>query len=175
MGINLKNLFNKKKTTVREEENRNFNAVAVLEKTNKLDLVGIISRRKNINLEKIINTDKINEEYEKYKQMILNSKNKGATERQLMNLREKMQELVIEKQKIEVLIEVINLDNYIKTAYGKKRQEEIYNTLFKRYNNKQLDLVKFKETIIDLKETLKSTTDLRTETQRLEDFLTSLF
>src|SRR5574343_415789 len=99
--------------------------------------------------------------------MLMDYKKRGATERQLTNLRDKVQELVIERQKIEVLTELLNQDNLVKTAYGKKRHSEIYTTLLKRYSSGQLDLIRFKEILQDLSITLRSKTDERTETQRL--------
>ncbi len=175
MAFNLKEIFSAKKTTVREEENKSFNAIPVLEKTVKLDLADVISKRQNINLDKITDINKINEDIDKYTNMLTEYKKRGATERQLTNLREKIQELVTERQKIEALTELLNQDNLVKTAYGKKRQTEIYNTLLKRYGSGQLDLVKFKDILQDLSITLKSKTDERTETQRLEDFFSGLF
>jgi GTPase involved in cell partitioning and DNA repair len=140
-----------------------------------MDLIAVISRRQNMNLDKITDISKISEEIEKYRTMLMEYKKRGATERQLTNLRDKIQELVIEKQKIEVLTELLNQDYLVKTAYGKKRQSEIYSTLLKRYSSGQLDLVKFKEILQDLSVTLKSKTDDRTETKRLEDFFSGLF
>lgn len=175
MAFSLKNLFKSNKTTIKEEENKNFNAIPVLDKTLKMDLISVISKRQNINLDKITDRAKIEEETEKYKNMLMDYKKRGATDRQLTNLREKIQELVIERQKIEVLTELLNQDHLVKTAYGKKRQSEIYLTLLKRYSSEQLNLIKFKEILQDLSVTLKSNTDQRTETQRLEDFFSGLF
>lgn len=175
MAFNLKEIFKSNKNTIKEEENKNFNAIPVLEKTQKMDLIAVISRRQNMNLDKITDISKISEEIEKYRTMLMEYKKRGATERQLTNLRDKIQELVIEKQKIEVLTELLNQDYLVKTAYGKKRQSEIYSTLLKRYSSGQLDLVKFKEILQDLSVTLKSRTDERTETKRLEDFFSGMF
>lgn len=174
MKFSLNKIFGKK-TNVKEEENKSFNAIPILEKTNKMDLYNAIFKRQNVNLEKLTNVSKINQDMEKYSQMITEFKNKGATERQLANIREKMQELVIERQKIEVLTVLVNQDHLVKTAYGKKRQTEIYSFLYKKYENRTLDLIKFKGILEDLSITLKSKTDERTETQRLEDFFSGLY
>lgn len=175
MAFNLKEIFKSNKNTIKEEENRSFNAIPVMEKTQKMDLISVITRRQNVNLDKITDISKISEEIEKYKNMLMDYKKRGATERQLTNLRDKIQELVIERQKIEVLTELLNQDNLVKTAYGKKRQSEIYTTLLKRYSSGQLDLIRFKEILQDLSITLRSKTDERTETQRLEDFFSGMF
>ena len=175
MAFNLKEIFSSKRNTVKEEENRNFNAIPVLEKTNKIDLATLISKRLQVNIDKYIDTAKINEEIEKYKQMVFDYKKRGATERQLENLKEKIEELVIERQKMDVLMELLNQDNLVKTAFGKKRQSEIYTTLLNRYKTGRLSLIEFKETLQDLSIVLKSRTDERNETQRLEDFNARLF
>jgi hypothetical protein len=175
MAFNFKNLFSTKNKTIREEENKNFNAIPVLEKTNKIDLAAVISRRNMMNVDKLIDVAKTNEEIEKYKQMVLNYKKKGATERQLENLKQKIEELVIERQKMEVLMELLNQDNLVKTAFGKKRQAEIHNTLLNRYKSGEMNLIDFKENLAELSLILKSRTDERNETQKLEDFNARLY
>jgi hypothetical protein len=102
-------------------------------------------------------------------------KKRGATERQLDNLKNKIEELVIERQKMEVLMELLNQDNLVKTAFGKKRQAEIHNTLLNRYRQGDLNLIDFKESLSELSLILKSRTDDRNETQKLEDFNARLF
>ncbi len=175
MAFNLKEIFSSKRTTTKEEENRSFNAIPVLEKTQKIDLVAVIARRASMNVDKLIDVNKTTEDIEKYKQMVLDYKKRGATERQLMNLKDKIEELVVERQKMEVLMELLNQDNLVKTAFGKKRQAEIHNTLLNRYKNGQLTLVDLKDNLSELSLILKSKTDERNETQKLEDFNARLF
>jgi hypothetical protein len=175
MTFNLKNIFSSKKATTRAEENKNFNAIPVLEKTPKINLEAVISRRATTNIDKLIDVNKVNEEIEKYKNMVLDYKKRGATERQLENLKEKLEELVIERQKMEVLMELLNQDNLVKTAFRKKRQAEIHNNLLNRYRHGQMNLVDFKENLLELSLILKSRTDDRNETQKLEDFNARLF
>ena len=175
MAFNLKEIFSSKKTTTKEDENKNFNAIPVMEKTPRMDLALIITKRANLNLEKYTDKSKLNEDIEKYGQMAIDYKKRGATERQLTNLRDKKQELIVETQKIDVLTELLNQDNLVKTAYGKKRQAEIYSTLINRYKEGSLNLIDFKETLQELSIILKSRTDERNETQKLEDFNAKLF
>ncbi len=175
MAFNLKNMFSSKKATTKEEENKNFNAIPVFEKTQKIDLATVISRRATMNVDKLIDLVKVNEEIEKYKNMMMDYKKRGATERQLDNLKNKIEELVIERQKMEVLMELLNQDNLVKTAFGKKRQAEIHNTLLNRYRQADLNLIDFKESLSELSLILKSRTDDRNETQKLEDFNARLF
>lgn len=175
MAFNFKNLFSTKTKTVREKENQNFNAIPVLEKTNKIDLAHVISKRKMMNVDKLIDIAKVNEEIEKYKRMVLDYKKRGATERQLENLKEKIEELVVERQKMEVLMELLNQDNLVVTSFGKRRQAEIHNTLLNRYKSGELSLIDFKENLSELSLILKSKTDDRNETQKLEDFNARLY
>jgi len=175
MAFNLKEIFSSKRSTTKEEENKNFNAIPVLEKTQKIDLIALINKRAQVNIDKHIDTAKVNEEIEKYKQMVMDYKKRGATDRQLDNLKNKIEELVIERQKMEVLMELLNQDNLVKTAFGKKRQSEIYNNLLKKHSSGELSLIDFKEKLQELSLVLKSRTDERNETQKLEDFNAKLF
>jgi len=84
-------------------------------------------------------------------------------------------ELQTEKLKIEIIYELLNQDNLLKTAFGKARQKDIYNLLLKKHKTEDFDLFDFKKRIQDISSLLKNSADQRNESEKLEDYYRMLF
>jgi hypothetical protein len=177
--MNINDFFKKikEKINLKKEkkiESENLEELNNITPTKKLDLIRLIDKRKEINPEKV-STIKIDEEIKHHQDIILEQKNKGTPEKLLTALRQKVVELQTEKTKIEIIYELLNQDNFVKTAFGKARQKDIYNTIIKKYNSKNLDLYEFKKKIQEVSSLLKDNTDQRNESEKLEDYHRSLF
>lgn len=167
----------KRKLKINKEkkiENENLEELNNITPTKKLDLISLIEKRQNINPEKV-STIKVDEEIKHYQEIILDQKNKGTPEKLLTALRQKVVELQTEKLKIEIIYELLNQDNLLKTAFGKARQKDIYNLLIKKHKTEDFDLFDFKKRIQDISSLLKNSADQRNESEKLEDYYRVLF
>lgn len=170
----FKNLKKKLKINKNKIDSKNIEELNNITPTKKLDLISLIEKRQNINPEKL-STIKIDEEIKHYQDIILDQKSKGTPEKLLTELRKKIVELQTEKLKIEIINELLNQDNLLKTAFGKARQKDIYNLLIKKHKTEDFELYDLKKIIQDISSLLKDNTDQRNESEKLEDYYRSLY
>lgn len=170
----FKNLKKKLKINKNKIDSKNIEELNNITPTKKLDLISLIEKRQNINPEKL-STIKIDEEIKHYQDIILDQKSKGTPEKLLTELRKKVVELQTEKLKIEIINELLNQDNLLKTAFGKARQKDIYNLLIKKHKTEDFELYDLKKIIQDISSLLKDNTDQRNESEKLEDYYRSLY
>lgn len=170
----FKNLKKKLKINKNKIDSKNIEELNNITPTKKLDLISLIEKRQNINPEKL-STIKIDEEIKHYQDIILDQKSKETPEKLLTELRKKIVELQTEKLKIEIINELLNQDNLLKTAFGKARQKDIYNLLIKKHKTEDFELYDLKKIIQDISSLLKDNTDQRNESEKLEDYYRSLY
>ncbi|MDD3244596.1 MAG: hypothetical protein PHU47_00410 [Candidatus ainarchaeum sp.] len=169
---NIKNNLNINKE--KKIETENLEELNNITPTKKLDLISLIEKRQSLNPDKV-STIKVDDEIKHYQEIILLQKNKGTPEKLLTALRQKVVELQTEKLKIEIIYELLNQDNLLRTAFGKARQKDIYNIMIKKYHSENLELHEFKKIIQEISQMLKDKEDTRNESERLEDYYKLLF
>ncbi len=169
---NIKNNLNINKE--KKIETENLEELNNITPTKKLDLISLIEKRQSLNPDKV-STIKVDDEIKHYQEIILAQKNKGTPEKLLTALRQKVVELQTEKLKIEIIYELLNQDNLLRTAFGKARQKDIYNIMIKKYSSENLELHEFKKIIQEISQMLKDKEDTRNESERLEDYYKLLF